>query len=293
MHSLYDAWAYVQLTRPQNASGSIITYSIGYVLATSSLQANFFIGLLILLALHSLATVHNDIEDFDIDRANKRKSALQDESLSRARARVFVWGLGFISIALALLSSHPVLNIGVITGSLLITWLYNSNPIRASKKPLSSIALMGFCYGTLPFAYGYFIGGGHLHDRFLALAGLLFLARVSTSIMKDYKDVTGDKRSAKQTFYVRYGRTTTARASLLTAILAYTGLLLVVATLKSKNAWFFVALCLGGLLALRAVLLRLQLLKTTKEARLNAIFHQSILSHNQFEAAVLVCLILS
>ncbi len=294
MFPMSDVRAYVQLTRPQNASGSLVTYGIGYFLASSSLSPEFFVGLIILLAIHALATVQNDIQDFEIDRANKRPSGLQDHSISLRQAQLFVQALMITALSVAIFSSQRRLNLSIIAMSSLVAWLYNRGPVRASKRPVSSIVLMGLCYGTLPFAYGYLIAGGPLHGGYvLPLACLLFLARVSTTIMKDYKDAAGDKLLAKNTFYLRYGGKVTAQTSLLSGVLAYAGLVVILIKLGNHRIIFTLALAAAGLLALRSIMLRLMLTKTSNEKRLNVIFHKCILSHNQFEMAALLCLLLS
>lgn len=286
--------SYVRLTRPQNASGSVLTFCIGFFLLTSTLSFDFFIGLLILLALHSLATVQNDIEDFDIDRANRRDSVLQDKSLMISRAKYFVQALGLISVGVAILSPHRRLHFAVIAGALVIAWSYNLGPIRGSKRPIISILTMGACYGALPFIYGYLVAGGGLTDRYLiSMAIFWFLARVSTSIMKDYKDAAGDRAFKKDTFYLHYGRQATAWVSLATATIAYSGLIVTLLNNRQTNGGFLAAISLAGILAVRNLISRSKLIDIKSEAKLNSIFHKSVFQHNQFEAAVLLCLILS
>ena len=285
---------YVQLTRPQNASGSVLTYSIGYFLVVTTLSYDFFIGLLILLALHSLATVQNDIADVEIDRANKRRSVLQTNSLTISNAKFFVQVLALTALVFALLSPHRRLHLMAITGLLVIAWLYNISPIRASKRPILSIAVMGLSYVVLPFIYGYFVANGRVSTNYFFVFVLLwFLVRVSTSILKDFKDAVGDKIFKKETFYLHFGRLTTAWTSIIASVVAYIGLLAVLLALKPKTVILFVTLSLASLLVLRNIIYRTTLLRTKNEERLNRIFHTSVFRHNQFEAAFLLCLILS
>lgn len=294
MRSISDVQAYVQLTRPQNATSGLLTYSIGYFLVASGLGLDYFTSLIILLVLHSLATVQNDIEDFEIDRANKRRGALQEQSLSLPSAKLFVQALAFTALIVALLSPNRRLYIIVFMGLLVLAWLYNLNPIRVSKRPILSIVFMGLCYGTLPLVFGYLVAGGSLKSTyFLTLAFLWFLVRFSTSIMKDYKDAKGDKIFNKNTFYLRYGRVTTGWTSIATSIISYVGIVVMLAIFSNKGMASTIALILASLLAFRGISLRLKLPKTSNEKQLNTIFHKCFFGHNQFEAAVLICLILS
>ena len=294
MPSAYGIKSFVQLTRPQNASGSVFTYAIGYFLVTNTIDTNFFVGLVILLALHSYATLQNDIEDIDIDKANGRKGALLNHSVSISNTKFLVQSLAFMALVLALLSQHRKLHLTAILVLVLLAWLYNLTPVRASRKPISSIVVMGLCYGALPFMYGYLIANGSFgSDGFLLLAFFWFLARISTSIMKDYKDARGDRLLNKKTFYLRYGADVTAWTSLTTAIVAYVGIIIMLAILRTKSEGLLIALTLVSLLALRNIGIRLSLIKIKDEKQLDKIFHRSVFSHNQFEIAVLLCLIIS
>ena len=153
---------------------------------------------------------------------------------------------------------------------------------------------MGLCYGALPFIYGYLLANGNFKSAgFLLMALFWFLTRVSTAIMKDYKDATGDRLFNKKTFYLRYGGDMTAWVSIITSTIAYIGVVAVLLLLEPKTIVLFITLALASLLASRNIMLRLSLTKTRSEKRLNSIFHKSVFRHNQFEAAVLLCLVLS
>ena len=294
MPSAANARAYVNITRPQNASGSVITYFIGFFLATNSISIDFFIGLLILLALHSLATIQNDVEDFEIDQANKRSSILQSRSISLADARFFIFALVFAALIFAFISPHKKLNLIAIAGLMAIAWVYNLQPFRASKRPVMSISIMGICYGVLPFVYGYLLGDGDYRQwYFLALLPFWFLARFSTAILKDYKDAAGDKKFQKDTFYLHFGSILTAWTSIVAALVSYFGIIMILTLTLNKNTMFYIFMALAALLAIKALLLRFSLLETTNEKTLNSIFHKTVFRHNQFEGALLLCLILS
>lgn len=294
MSSVSDVRAYVELTRPQNVSGSVLTYCIGYFLMPSAaLSWQFFCGLLIFLTLHSLATVQNDVADFAVDKANKRRSVLQDGTLSINNARLFVWGLGIFAALTALLSPDPKFNLLAIGGFLVLSWAYNLRPIQASKRPILSIVIMALCFGALPFIYGYALANGDVSGSVIIMMVCWFIARFSTTIMKDYKDAVGDKKFNKNTFYLRYGRRATAWTSILLAVVAYVGVLALLLGLQDQSTAFVITFGLVFLLALRSTVQRLRVLKLKSEDKLNRVFHQAVLSHNQFEAAVLVCLILS
>lgn len=294
MSSLSDVRAYVELTRPQNVSGSVLTYCIGYfLLPSASLSWQFLAGLFIFVALHSFATVQNDVADFEIDKANKRKSVLQDGTLSMKNAHLFVWGLCLFAVLIAILSPDTKFNLAAIAGFLLLSMIYNLPPIQASKRPVLSIIIMALCFGALPFIYGYALANGDVSSTVIAMMICWFLARFSTTIMKDYKDTAGDKKYSKNTFYLRFGGRATGWTSIVLAAASYLGILTLLLRLQDQNAVFAITFSLVLLLALRSIFQRLQVVRLTNEDKLNKVFHQALLSHNQFEAAVLACLILS
>jgi 4-hydroxybenzoate polyprenyltransferase len=283
----------VKLTRPQNAAGSVLTYFVGYFFAASTVYADLFLSLFILLLLHSFATVQNDIEDFEIDRVNKRTGILQDNSITLNQAKLFCKLLIAAAVVLAVVSGQKRLNLIVIIGLLIVAGLYNLNPVRASKRPVTSIAFMGLCYGALPLIYGYLVGGGKFSAKFILLGCLFFIARASTSILKDYKDAKGDKAHNKKTFYLRYGAKTTAWVSILGASIAYIGLVAMMLASETSSWLFYLALVLAVLLAILSIVLRVGLAKTNNEKSLNKLFTSIFYRHNQFEGALVLCLILS
>jgi 4-hydroxybenzoate polyprenyltransferase len=290
---LDDIKGLVKLTRPENAFGSVVTYFVGYFFAATSVRSSLFVGLLILLLLHSFATVQNDVEDFEIDKSNKRTGLIQEKSLSLHQAQLFCKLLVLGALTLALFSTQRRLNLAVIAGLLLIAGIYNLNPVRASKRPVISIVLMGLCYGALPLIYGYLVGGGKVSVEFIVLAILFLVARGSTSILKDYKDAKGDSAHNKRTFYLAYGAKATAAVSIVGAAVAYVTFIALLFTVSTINAPFIISIALVVLLAILSIIQRYKLTKTNDEKKLDKIFHQVFYRQNQFEGALVLCLILS
>ena len=284
---------YVLLCRPQNVVGIVLTFAIGYVLAGGSWSADLTIGLLIIALLHSLANVQNDIEDLDIDKANKRRGALQSGEITMQQAKMLAAGLATGAVGLALLAPQRQLHLLVVASLLVIVWLYNSPPIQASKRPILSILVLSLCFGAIPFVYGYLLAGGEFEYSALAIGAALFMGRVSTTILKDYKDAAGDKKHNKLSFYLRYGLNTTYNMGLSAAITAYTLLLTSLVILADKSTGFaYAVIALAILLAAGSLRLRLQLKKAKDDNARNLIFHQIVPAHNQFELVVLLWLIL-
>jgi len=193
-------------------------------------------------------------------------------------------------LVLALVTPDRQTNLVFIAIFLGLSWLYNKPPMYLSRRPLASVITLGLCYGALPLLYGYVLSGRGLTSFIVVLGFLWFIQRIATSILKDFKDVHGDKRFGKKTFYLVYGQQKTALVSVAFSLLAYSG---VIALVFIKFGTSTLSLALGFLaavVALRNFLLRLNLLKTQDEKKLASIFSRSFHYQNQFDLVVLLWL---
>lgn len=283
---------YVELTRPQNATAAALAFSIGYFLSQqSALSGAYIIGVVIVLLLHSAVTIQNDIEDLTIDRSNNRLSGLLDKSIDIKSAQALMYLLIVLALGLAILSADRLTNSLYITISLSLAILYNSRPFYFSRRPVASILIMGICYAALPFAYGFSLNNQQVTKTVLVLGLAWFSQRISTSILKDFKDAKGDKLHRKNTFYLAYGYHRTISTSLVCSVAAYA---VVIAMLFSKIDFSIVNVSLIAivvLIAVRNIVTRLRLRNTSSEKLLAGMFRKIFFYQNQFDTAVLLCLI--
>lgn len=282
---------FVKLTRPQNVTGSLVTFVIGFLWMNGHVSTDFYIGLVILALMHAFATVQNDIEDIEIDRSNKRTSILISNEISTMQAWNFtllLLGAGFL---LAVFSENPRLNIFMIVVSLALSWLYNSAPVRASRRPVLSLLVLAVCYGTLPLVYGSLSSGQAIITQTILLAFIWFVFRFTTAILKDYKDVVGDLKHNKSTFYLKYGSNATTYFSVIPTLFAYIGVIaMLYRTMSSSGRLYMLALVV--VMALISLKSRLALLSEKNDSQRNKVAHNAVFRHNQFELAILLCLIL-
>lgn len=240
-----------------------------------------------LLLLHSVATVQNDIEDFEVDKINDPSKPLQSGRITLKEARILQYGLVIASLIFSLLNL-PI-HIFFVLLMLLLAWVYNKPPFSLSRKPISSLAILGIAYGVATLLYGYTLSGKSFRWQFVLALLLWFFLRFSISIMKDYKDTKGDRMFNKNTFYLAFGGKITSRLSLGISVLSYCGILFLSLYIRTVNLFFLILI----IVVIRNILIRIKLLTIHKDEEANKIFHKVFFGQNQFEALYLLWLIFS
>ncbi len=282
---------YADLARPQNAAAGVLGFSIGYFFNNHPAAiSSFLAGTGIILLLHSAVTIQNDIQDIEIDKTNNRKTIFINGTVNKFSLENIVLLLISLTLLIGLASPNHRLSFLFIGLLILFSWMYNMPPFYFSRRPLLSILAMGVCYGALPVVYGYTTGGGRSVVVILGLGLIWLTVRISSSIMKDYKDAAGDRKHGKHTFYLEYGSKITAWISVLFSAAAY---LAAITTLIFKFGWGWptVLVAIITMIAARNVYTRIGLLKIHDTGRMAGIFSRSFYYQNQFDLAVLLCLI--
>jgi len=172
-----------------------------------------------MITSYGIVTIHNDIEDYEIDVANNRT----DIPLVRGTITVrdmlqLMTVLIIVSTTVAILLDPNVLL--WLAVYVFLGWLY-SGPANFKSRGIWSVLTLGICYGVLPWALGYIVA-----DRLVSLLEVLVIIAsciFSTGIamLKDFKDVKGDARHNKLTVLVRHGESYVQRAVLLSSSLSY------------------------------------------------------------------------
>ena len=181
--------------------------------------------------------------------------------------RVITVLLGTAGIGLSTLLLTPQQTALFIT-YYVISWLYNSRPYQASHRPVASIVLLGMAYGLIPFLLGNGLTG--ITWALLLLGISWAIVRASLSILKDYKDAPGDAKSNKRTFLLSFGNRLTVRISLVLALIGYIGCVVGVSMYTSHVLLTTSSLTL---LAFWLMYQRVKLLKVTRYAEANRLFH--------------------
>lgn len=202
------------------------------------------IVLLILWYIHAASA--NDYSDRYIDAINlkdptDRPLITQDVSHSK------LWQVHFVAGLLAVVLS-AIYGLGAVLftiGMLVLDYAYSIKPIRISDRGILSQFLLAFAYVYYPFTLGFWSSNSANAYPWLISFGI-YLAFVARLLLKDFRDVKGDKKHGKMTFVLRHGVETTCKVSALFWLVA----LAIVAYAVSFNLGLTAVLLVGLIQAL-------------------------------------------
>lgn len=209
---------FVTLARFDNAVLPAVAVIAGAAASGRVATASLVLRLVALVLAHSAVTVWNDIADEAGDAYN---GIHRIAAVKRAGAYPGLVCLTWLSAAagvLLIMWLPPDVRVVLIV-LLAAGWAYNAPPLRASRRPVASIAVLALTYGLLPFLAGSGLRG--LGWQVWLLAAGWTCVRASLSLLKDYKDAVGDAAAGKKTFLLVYGNTRTLRLSMLLSITGY------------------------------------------------------------------------
>lgn len=286
----------VKLSRPINSYIAPYAFIVGWLVAVpkldsvSNLQA--ITSVLILILVHASVTIENDIADQTVDATNNVDRPITRRQISAQDALYLSLLLISTAAIIAFFSPQRWQNISFISLFVFIGWLYNNPPIRLNFRPIGSIVTLALAYAMLPLVYGLVIGG---YNKTLYIAAVFIIAwglqRASVSILKDYKDVVGDKKVGKSTFLLRYGKRKTALTSLYLASLGYASVVFaLMAQAHNIDALVLATICGTTILAVYGLYLRRQLLAMSQFKLLTKQFYKIFRVHKYLEMMVIACL---
>ncbi len=84
-------------------------------------------------------------------------------------------------------------------------FFYSSKPIRWSYRGLGEI-LIGFCYGWLPIATGFFLFTGFFSSQVLLLSIPVGFSIFNVILINEFPDEEADRAIGKRTLVVRFGK---------------------------------------------------------------------------------------
>lgn len=196
-------------------------------------------ALLAIAAWYVNATCVNDLADEEIDKVNLR-SDKQRPLVDASGSRRQLIALAVISAVVAVSSAYLVQPSGafMVAVALLLNLAYSLPPIRVSYRGFLAPMLLPLGYVGLTFL----LGAG-LHDfrldsaDWLVFAGL-YVSFIGRLLLKDFRDVEGDRRFGKRTFLVRHGPVTTVRAAIFFWLLGD----ILISAAYLGDPWFVIAL---------------------------------------------------
>ena len=159
-------------------------------------------------------TCINDIADEEIDKINL-KNAPSRPLINNKATKKELYNIaiitGVVSLAVAAFLNHTAV---VLTSfGLVLNYVYSMPPFKLSYRGAVAIIILPVGYVLLPFLLAATsVHGTFTATTFLLLAGsyIAFMGRI---LLKDFRDVKGDRKFGKRTFLVRYGTKATIIAS--------------------------------------------------------------------------------
>lgn len=261
---------FVSLARPYNSVLPILLVYVGSVMAGASYTVTLT-AMMIILLLHSIVTLHNDVEDVEVDASNHRDVSWY-KTISPREVTMAIYVIAAVSLLVSIVAL-PSATTGFVALLMILSWAYNAHPLRLSRRPLGSIIVLGICYGFAPFMIGVSL------DSSVTIADVLFGAsvafgRISLSILKDYKDAHGDALHQKKTFLLVYGRSNVRYLSIFFSALGYAGVIGCLWWYSNSPPlyWVLVGIVIAGWLVTQRI--RLHPRRTYDE--LNYQFHQCL-----------------
>lgn len=143
----------------------------------------------------------NDIYDVDIDRISNPQRPLPSGICEEWQLHEMSFISGLIALGISII---PKTLFHVLT-FLFLGFIYSSPPLRLRKYPLGSIFIaLGSIIG---FHAGYFsVSGRWWEGEIIKIIAIIFFAFSFGIIIKDLKDVEGDRAAGVRTFYTMLGK---------------------------------------------------------------------------------------
>ena len=246
--------AWWQLSRVPFLSVGILPLILGFVLAwrrgyggPPGLYLFSFITVVLILWMTYYLGEWNDLGGDQINQRFNRFSGgsrVLVKGLLPGRVSLFL-GYGCLSAAilvgLALYLRYKtgpwtllLGGIGILSG-----FFYSNKPFRWSYRGVGEI-LIGFCYGWLPIATGFYLSTGFFHHEILPLSIPVGLSVFNVILINEFPDEEADRMIRKRTLVVRFGKGRIADVYLGISIVVGLFFIRVVLLFGRPSSWIFV-----------------------------------------------------
>lgn len=218
-------------------------------IAAGGIMPTIILALLLVILINIHANSINDYTDRDIDRHNL-KGALDRPLVTGDISMTGFWILHVASAVLIMALSSFYGWKGVVCSAvmLLISYAYSIHPVRLTARPLISPIVLAAAYVYYSFTLGFWsMPDGRTYP--FALTVGLFVGFIARILLKDFRDIRGDKKYGKITFLIRYGATVTIVVSALLFIAAAIiicwvesfayGITIALAACTAASCWLF------------------------------------------------------
>jgi 4-hydroxybenzoate polyprenyltransferase len=177
----------------------------------------------------------NDLADLEIDRVNLPHDARRPlVSCTAATRDVQVLAAGAAVVTASAAATEGLAALGLTLAGLAVATAYSLPPFRLSRRGVVAPLVLPALFVGLPFVLGV-LAGRPLRVGDLALLAALYVGFIGRIVLKDFRDVVGDRMFGKRTFLVRHGRRVTCVVS---ATCWVTGTALLVVTTPATTGWY-------------------------------------------------------
>lgn len=184
----------------------VTCYAIAFLgsAASGDITLKTALTIFIITAWYIHAASSNDYADRHIDEINL-KEALDRPLVTKNISFKQLWFIhhagGLLALVLAYFYGGGAFLFTL--GMLILDYAYSFKPFRVSDRGIPSQFLLAFAYVYFPFTLGYWSTGSESYPWLLSFG--LYLGFVGRLLLKDFRDVKGDKQHGKLTFLIRHG----------------------------------------------------------------------------------------
>ena len=173
-------------------------------------QANDPVSVARLLVLVTAFVVYavscNDLADLEIDRVNLPDDDRRPLVTGTAAARdVRLMAAGAAVVTASAAATQGLAALLLTLAGLAVAAAYSLPPFRLSRRGVVAPLVLPALFVGVPFVLGVLAGRGlRLGD--VVLLAALYVGFIGRIVLKDFRDVVGDRLFGKRTFLVRHGR---------------------------------------------------------------------------------------
>lgn len=201
---------------------AVVSNTSGTSFSSMILQhfVNFVLCWLSIAFWYIHATALNDLADFEIDKINlskdKDRPLIMGEA-SKGSITAIAITAGMVGLTTTLLINKSTALLMLVM--LALNWAYSMPPIRISYRGGLAQLLLPLGYVVFPFLLGIVAFDGDLYQQTIIILVGLYLLFSSRVLLKDFRDVKGDRKHGKLTFLLRHSTATVAKTAIITYVL--------------------------------------------------------------------------
>lgn len=225
----------------------VTSYALAFLgsAASGDITPETFLTIFIIAASIVHGNSINDFADHDIDKINLKHASdrpLVSKDISHGQLLFLhiICGLSALMLSWLYGSAAVFLTLAV----LVFNYIYSLKPIRLTDRTLLGPATLSLAYTYYPFSLGVWSVSDTANYPVMLSIGL-YLGFIARILLKDFRDIKGDKAFGKITFRLRYG----AAVTCITSGALWLTALLVVAASVSFDPAFTAVLFLGFVFA--------------------------------------------